>query len=95
VRTRRGCCGSSGRRVLGGEPRIEGHRIGVYDVYQQYVDDDRSPEAIADSYGLSVAEGHAALAYAFNNPDTIRAIESRRREADARTTEERVRPEDR
>lgn len=63
--------------VLGGDPRIEGHRIGVYHVYQRYVEGDESPEAIASSYDISVADVHAALAYAFNNPEKMRAIEER------------------
>lgn len=65
--------------VLGGDPRIENHRIGVYQVYQRYVDGDETPEAIAASYEISVADVHAALAYAFSNPDEMRAIEARNR----------------
>ena len=63
--------------ILGGDPRIENHRISVYHVYQRYVDNDETPEEIATSYGISVAEVHAALAYAFSNPDEIRDIEAR------------------
>lgn len=63
--------------VLGGDPRIEGHRIGVYQIYQRYVEEDEAPEAIATSYEISVAAVHAALAYAFSNPDAMRAIEAR------------------
>ena len=64
--------------VLGGDPRIEGRRIGVYNIYHKYVEDSDSPEEIAVSYGISVAEVHAALAYAFNNPEEMREIEKRR-----------------
>lgn len=66
--------------VLGGDPRIEESRIGVYHVYQRYVEADDSPEAIATSLDISVADVHAALAYAFSNPDEIREIEARNRE---------------
>jgi uncharacterized protein (DUF433 family) len=79
--------------VLGGDPRIEGHRIGVYHVYQRYVEGDESPEAIATSYDISVAEVHAALAYAFNNTDEMRAVEARN-EARAQETANRVVPDD-
>lgn len=65
--------------VLGGDPRIENHRIGVYHVYQRYVEGSDTPEEIATSYDLSVAEVHAALAYAFSNPDEMREIEARNR----------------
>jgi len=63
--------------ILGGDPRIEGHRIGVYHVYQRYVDGDDTPEEIATSYDISIAEVHAALAYAFSHPEEMRAIEAR------------------
>jgi len=63
--------------VLGGDPRIEGHRISVYHVYQRYVDGDDTPEGIATSYDISVAEVHAALAYAFSHPEEMRTIETR------------------
>jgi uncharacterized protein (DUF433 family) len=63
--------------VLGGDPRIEGYRIGVYHVYQRYVEGDETPEEIATSYGISVADVHAALAYAFSHPKEMRSIEAR------------------
>ena len=63
--------------ILGGDPRIENHRIGVYQVYQRYGEGDTTPEAIATSYDITVAEVHAALAYAFSNLDEMRAIEAR------------------
>jgi uncharacterized protein (DUF433 family) len=63
--------------ILSGDPRIEDHRIGVYQVYQRYLEGDTMPEAIATSYDISVAEVHAALAYAFSNLDEMREIEAR------------------
>lgn len=63
--------------VLGGDPRIEGHRIGAYHVYQHYVEGDDTPEDVAMSYDISVAEVHAALAYAFSHPEERRDIEAR------------------
>jgi len=65
--------------VLGGDPRIEGTRVGVAHVYRRYVDADDSPETIAASYDCSVAAVHAALAYAFGNPRKMREIEARDR----------------
>lgn len=58
--------------VLGGDPRIEDHRIGVYHVYQRYVEGNDTPEEIAAGYESSVAEIHAALAYASGNPEEMR-----------------------
>lgn len=80
--------------VLGGDPRIEGRRIGVHHVYHRYTDGGESAESIATSYDLSVAEVHAALAYAFDNLDEIREIESRNRAVFEENAEDRLRPED-
>lgn len=80
--------------VLGGDPRIEGHRIGVYHVYQRYVEGDETPEEIATSYGISIAEVHVALAYAFSNPDQMRAIEARNRKRSEEASAHRAVPDD-
>lgn len=80
--------------VLGGDPRIEGHRIGVYHVYTRYVDRDEPPESIASSYEISVADVHAALAYAFSHPDEMRTIAERRRAAAEADAEHRLGPDD-
>lgn len=70
--------------ILGGDPRIDGTRVGVFHVFQRYVDGDDEPETIADGLDISVAEVHAALAYAFHNPDEMRSIEERDPEAPGR-----------
>jgi uncharacterized protein (DUF433 family) len=80
--------------VLGGEPRLEGHRIGVYHLYQRYVEGDESPETIAASFDLTVGEVHAALAYAFSNPDEMDAIEARNRMRYEEAKEVRIGPDD-
>jgi uncharacterized protein (DUF433 family) len=80
--------------VLGGDPRIEDHRIGVYHVYQRYVEGDETPEQIATSYEISVAEVHAALAYAFHNPDEMREIEARNQARYEEREANRVVPDD-
>lgn len=77
--------------VLGGDPRIEGTRIGVFHVFQRYVEGDESPVAIADGYDISLAAVHAALAYGFANPDEMEAIEERRQQA-VEDAPDRVRP---
>jgi uncharacterized protein (DUF433 family) len=64
--------------VLGGDPRIEGRRIGVIDVFEQYTHAERPPEDIARVYDLSVAEVHAALAYALENRERMEAMSERR-----------------
>lgn len=66
--------------VLGGDPRIEGRRIGVYHVYQQYVEGSETPGEIAAKYDVSVADVHAALADA---EQPRRAVRYRGSERDA------------
>ena len=78
--------------VLGGDPRIEGTRIGVSHVYRRYVDGDDTPAEIAAGYNISVAAVHAALASAVGNPRRMRAIEARRRAAYEEA--DRLTPED-
>ncbi|MFC4986304.1 DUF433 domain-containing protein [Saliphagus infecundisoli] len=66
--------------VLGGDPRLEGTRIGVIHVYRQY-EQGETPEQIAANYeGVTVADVHVALAYAFDNSEEIRQIEEQERE---------------
>ena len=81
--------------ILSGDPRIEDHRIGVYQVYQRYVEGDEAPEAIATSYEISIAEVHAALAYAFSNSDEMREIEARNQAVSEETAANRIVPNDR
>ena len=80
--------------VLGGGPRIEDHRIGVYQIYQRYVEGNETPEAIATSYDISVADVHAALAYAFSNLDQMRAIEARNQARYEERAANRIVPDD-
>jgi len=80
--------------VLGGDPRIEETRIGVYHVYRRYVEADDSPEEIATSLDISIASVHAALAYAFSHSEEMRAIERRNREQYEGDTAHRLVPDD-
>ena len=49
--------------VLGGKPRIAGHRISVQDVAIWHEQMGQSVEQIASEYHLSIADIYAALAY--------------------------------
>jgi uncharacterized protein (DUF433 family) len=57
--------------VLGGKPRIAGHRISVALVAVMYTKLGLTAEAIAKRYNLSLAEVHAALAYYYENREEI------------------------
>lgn len=80
--------------VLGGDPRLEGHRIGVFDIYRSFVDGAGSAEAIAESYAIEVAEVYAALSYGFANPEEMAAIDRRRQERQETLQPYRLTPDD-
>ena len=59
--------------VCGGEPCIAGRRIKVRNVYVWYTLMGMSDDEIANRYDLSLAQVHAALTYAYEHLDEIRA----------------------
>jgi len=59
--------------VLGGKPRIAGHRIAVQHVVIWHDRMGMSVDDIANEYGLSPADIHAALAYYHDHQDEINA----------------------
>lgn len=52
----------------------------MYHVYQRYVEAGESADSIATTYDLGLGAVHAALAYAFSNPEEMRSIGARNRE---------------
>jgi uncharacterized protein (DUF433 family) len=69
--------------VLGGEPRLDGTRIGVLDVYELGVEGDHSPADVADQLNLSLGEVYTALAYYHEHPEEMRTVRRDREAADA------------
>lgn len=57
--------------VLGGKPRIAGHRIAVEHVAVMYLEMGQSVEEIAGKYDLSPASVHAAMAYYYDHREEI------------------------
>lgn len=53
--------------VLGGKPRIAGHRIAVAQIAQMYLKMGESIEDIARDYNLSPASVHAAMVYYYDH----------------------------
>ncbi len=63
--------------MAGGEPHIVGHRIKVRDIVLWHERMGKSPDEICVEYDLSLADVYAALAYYFDNRETIdREIEN-------------------
>jgi uncharacterized protein (DUF433 family) len=62
--------------VLGGTPRSDGRRIGVHHIAKRVVDAGESPEQVAADYDLDIADVYRAMAYYYDHPDEMRAVES-------------------
>lgn len=80
--------------ILGGEPRIEGTRIGVRHVVASVTDADQAPAEVADQLDVSMADVHDALAYYDRNEAEIRDIQSEHDAAIARLRGEALQPKD-
>lgn len=59
--------------IMGGKPRIAGHRITVRDVVMWYEYQGQSADEIAEQYSLELVDVFAALAYYHANRATLRA----------------------
>ena len=59
--------------IVGGKPRIAGHRITVQNVAIWHERLGKSADEIADDYDLTLGEVYAALSYYFDNREEIDA----------------------
>ncbi len=80
--------------VLGGEPRIEGTRIGVRHVAAKVIDGGRSPAYVADQLDLSLATVYEALAYYYGNAEEMRTLDEENNAAFERVREQSVKPKE-
>ena len=61
----------SSPNIVGGKPRIDGHRITVQDIVSWHERMGYSVEEIASLYNLTLAEIYSALAYYFDHKNEI------------------------
>lgn len=78
--------------ILGGEPRIDGSRVGVFDVYELVVEGGHSPADIADQLDLTVGGVYTALAYYHEHAEEMRDVRARRDEAETTLAETALGP---
>jgi uncharacterized protein (DUF433 family) len=78
--------------TLGGEPRIEGTRVGVLDVYELVVDGEDSPSSVADQLDRSLAEIYTALAYYYEHPEQMRELREEREQTRQILADEALQP---
>jgi uncharacterized protein (DUF433 family) len=79
--------------VLGGEPRIEGTRIGVLLVYERVEGRGLEPQTVADRHDLDVADVYRALAYYHDHPREMEEVRRQREAAVEEFSEGIDRPE--
>ncbi|MCG1003654.1 MULTISPECIES: DUF433 domain-containing protein [Halobacterium] len=80
--------------VLGGEPRIEGTRVGVRHVAAGVLDGDRSPPHVADQLDVSLSEVYEALAYYYAHVEEMREFERENEAAFDRIHESSLKPKE-
>lgn len=74
--------------VIGGEPRIEGTRIGVRHIAVRVIDNGQSPAHVADQLDIPLEDVYDALGYYYANLDEIRDIETENKAAFDRLRED-------
>jgi uncharacterized protein (DUF433 family) len=78
--------------VLGGEPRIDGTRIGVRHITERVIDTGQSPAHVADQFDIPLADVYEALSYYYTHIDEMRKFEQENREASDRVRETSLKP---
>lgn len=78
--------------VLGGDPRIEGTRIGVLHVYELVVEGEHPPADVADQFDVSLGEVYSALAYYHEHPGEMRNVRRAHEDATDTLRETALRP---
>lgn len=65
--------------ILGGDPRLDGRRVSVIHIKERLDAGDDTAQIAAD-YDIDLADVYHALAYYYDNPEEMDAIEERRDE---------------
>lgn len=61
----------SGGTTRDGQPRIDGTRVTVIDVYDAYAREGCEPAEVASDYDVKLAQVHEALAYYYNHAQAM------------------------
>ena len=85
---------TSDEDILGGEPHIEGTRIGVRHISGTVVDSGYSPAYVADQLDIPLASVYEALAYYYEHIDQIRKFERENADVFERIREESLKPKE-
>ncbi|MEF8773104.1 MAG: DUF433 domain-containing protein [Halobacteriales archaeon] len=80
--------------VLGGEPRIEGSRVGVRHVAARVLEAGQEPAYVADQLGISLSAVYEALSHYYANVEEMRDLERENEVAFERVRESSLRPKE-
>lgn len=80
--------------VLGGEPRIDGTRIGVRHVAARVIDSGQSPAYVADQFDVSLADVYECLSHYYAHIDEMRDLEAENEAAFERVRESSLKPKE-
>lgn len=80
--------------VLGGEPRVEGTRIGVRHVGARVIDGGQSPAHAADQLDVTLSEVYEALSYYYAHVEEMRELQRENEDAFDRVRESSLKPKE-
>ena len=80
--------------VLGGEPRVDGTRVGVRHVATRVIDSGQSPALVADQLDVSLAAVYESLSYYYAHIDEMRELEAENDAAFERVRESSLKPKE-
>lgn len=80
--------------VLGGEPRINGTRIGVRHIAARVIDSGQSPAHVADQLDIALADVYESLSYYYAHIDEMREYEEENEAAFERVRESSLKPKE-
>ncbi|WP_251344134.1 DUF433 domain-containing protein [Haloplanus halophilus] len=80
--------------ILGGEPRIDGTRVGVRHVAARVIDSGQSPAYVADQLDVSLAAVYEALSYYYDHIKEMRELEQKNEDAFDRVRESSLKPKE-
>lgn len=63
---------------MGGQPRIDGHRISVVQIHEWVIEEGMSPEDVSAEFDLDLADVYLALSYYYDNVDEMEEWRERR-----------------
>lgn len=78
--------------VMGGQPRLDGHRISVLQIVEWVLEEGIDPESVSSEFDVELADVYRALAYYYDNIEEMNEWRERRRERIEESRQEQPEP---